>query len=164
MHGARGPFYTFTVFAVAFVFPCETIECAGVGAGVLFESFFEESNDGGFCGADGAVEEEDAFVCAEALCGGFKDVDEAFEGFVEPEDGVAAVVDGIRKKVVLDDVVFEECVFFVAVGEDHVVDTLESVAGDLRFFGDDVEIFGECAVPMLMAKFRLVESSGDHFE
>ena len=164
VHGARGPLELFAFFAVAFVFPGEGVEGAAVGAGVAFKAFFEEAGDGGFGGADGAVEEEDAFVGSEPLGGGFEDVDEAFEGFVEAEDGIAAVVDGVGEEVVLDDVGFEEGVFFKAVADDHVEDALEGVARDTGVFGDDIEVVVEGTVPVLVSELVLVEAAGDDFE
>ena len=110
------------------------------------------------------MKEKDAFLGAEALGGGFEKIDEAFEGFVETEDGICAVLQGIGEEVVADDVLLEEGVFFGAVREDHVVDALEGVAHDFGIFGNDVEIVDEGTVPVLLAEFFLIQAAGDELE
>ncbi len=141
--------------------PAEGVEGARVGAGVVLHALFEESGEGALGASDGSVEEEDATFGAVAVGGGLEDVDEAEEGFFEAEDGIVAVLDGVIEEVVAGDLFLVDDGFLGAEAEDHVVEALIGGAGDLGVGPDDVEVFGEGAVPVGFLVFGEVLAGGE---
>jgi hypothetical protein len=148
-------------FAVLIEEPGEGVERAIGGARVVLDALLEEARDSGLAGADGAVEEEDALVGAVALCGGAHEVHELHQGHVEAEDGVGALVEGIREEVVADDVLLEGTVVLAAVGHDGVVEALVGVAHHAGVGGADVEVFPEGAAPVLILEAPAIEARLD---
>jgi len=78
--------------------PGEGVERAVLGTRVVLGAFFEQAFDGGLGGADGPVEEEDAFVGAVALGGGAEQIDQRLEREVEAVDGVGLGIGRVGEK------------------------------------------------------------------
>ncbi len=144
-----------------FLTPAEGVERAFVGFGVRFQAFLQEPRDGAFGAADGAVQEQDAALGAVALRGAHQDVDEVLEGFLQAEDRVLAVVDGILEELVARQFFLVDGDLVHAVAEDHVVDALVRGARDFGVGPHDVQIFAERAVPVFLLVIGAVLAVGD---
>ena len=87
--------------------------------------------------------------------GGFKGVDEVRQRPRQPEDRVAAAGGGVVEEAVADLVLFFAPDGVGPVGDDHVVQPLIGGAGDGGGLADEVQIFREAALPVLL--LELVE-------
>ena len=131
--------------------PAVGIEGALLLVRVDLEPLLQQPGDGGLGGAHRAVQEQDALLRAVAVGRGLDVVDEPHERSVEPEDGVAAVVDGIVEEPVVGVPLVLARVLGHPVREDHVVEPLVGVARHPRVRHDDLHVVGERARPVPLA-------------
>ena len=70
-------------------------------------------------------------------------------------------LDRVVEELVADELLLVDDDLLGPVAEDHVVDALVGGPGHLGVAADDVEIFGEGAVPVFLLVIRQVLAAGD---
>ena len=67
----------------------------------------------------------------------------------------------VGEKVIPDDLFLKQRVLFRPIRQDHVEDALKGIAHHFRILRDDVEIFVECPLPVLLAELLLIQARGN---
>jgi len=128
----------------------------------VLQPLLQEPGDRALGAPHGAVQEEHAPLGPVALRRALEDVDQAHQGLLEAEDGVLAIEGQVLEELEADVLLLVDDDLLGAVAEDHVVEALIGAPGDLGVTADDIEIFGEGAVPVLLLIVRQVLAAGDH--
>src|SRR5690606_33160189 len=124
------------------------------GARIVLEAALEQASDGALRRSDGSVQEKDSPLGTIAHRGGLEHLDQFHQGDVEAEYGVSAIAQRIVEEVVVDDLLLVLRVPGSAEGDDHVVETLEGVAGDVRVLDDEPEVVDQAPLPVEVVIFR----------
>src|SRR5262245_9055232 len=113
----------------------------------------EQPGDCAFAAADRAVEKQHALLDAVALRGALQSVDQVLQWLVEAKHRVATLVVRVVEELVVNPL--DAARLFIhgrAGGRDHVIHTLEGIAGDFRLLTDEIEVLLECADPILLTE------------
>ena len=164
VHGAFEIMLSLITIGQARQTPGIGVALSDVGAAVILKTLLEQSGDGRFAGSDGTMQQEDALLGAVALRGRLEEVHQLHQRAFQPEDGVRAFFERVGKEVVPGVLLLELGVRLGTVGEDHVINALESVARDIGCLGDNVQVLRERAFPVLLAKTGHIQLAIDDAE
>src|SRR6185503_5626588 len=108
MHRAVGVVLAFIAIRAMRQPPGVGEKLAVVDARIRFQTLLEQSRDGGFAGANRAVQKENALFGAIPLRRRLEEVDELHQWALKPVDGVGASVHRIAEKAVSRVILLEE--------------------------------------------------------
>jgi len=142
--------------------PREGADHAVVAARIFLQAALEQAGNRALRRADGSVQQQDAPLGAVAVGGRFERVDELHQSAIEPVDGIVVAGGELVEELVANDLFLVLVRLLGAVRQDHVVQALVGVAGDLGVGADDVEVLFERTLPVdlgILAQVELVAQS-----
>ena len=133
--------------------PGEGVHGAFGLARVFLETLLQQPDDGAFCAADRAVQQNHAALRPVVPGGGFEDIDQMGEALIDTVNRIAPIVGVIPEEAVARDLLLVLDVLLDAVREDHVVNPLERVPRDARTVLNELEIVLERSFPIQFLVF-----------
>ncbi len=114
----------------------------------MLQPFLQQTHDGGLGAAHGPVQQQHAAFGPVAHRRRLDGLHQLHQRDVEAEDRVLAILERVAEELVVSDFLLVLRVLLGPVGDDHVVEPLESVPRDQWILAHDREVVRKRALPM----------------
>src|SRR5262249_11514529 len=132
--------------------PPESVESAIGCFRIFFQTLLQQSCNGAFRTAYGAVEQKHASFGSIPLCRSLEDVNHFGKVNVQAIDCISAPVRCIFEEAILDNLPLVLGVLFLSVRKDHVVHSLKSTSSNSWVLLDNLEVLLKVSLPVEFTK------------